>query len=194
MLVAFKLSGNAVQRLRLRISERLDADKDKPQGFRRTQRGLAKRIGISEPTLSELLSGPQATRGLLAHLDKIADYFGVPPSLLIHRNDTALMEIAPEEYRVIKHWREFPRDVQEQIAAMFDYFAGILPEEKEERRIWQRWRRLSPPARARLESILEDAVKAEQIAKRATRGSRVVEGRTAESPAPARRRHPGKGS
>jgi transcriptional regulator with XRE-family HTH domain len=166
-----KPSENAVVRLKRRIADRLDADRDRPRPLRRTQQGLADKIGIAKGTLNELLNGPSSNRGLLAHLDKIADYFGVPPSLLIHRNDTALMEMTADEYRIIRHWRTFPADVQEQIASAFDYFAGLLPEEKAERKIWQRWRRLSPHSRARLENALETAYRAELTAKRATRGS-----------------------
>lgn len=179
-----KPSENAAERLIRRISDRLDADRDKPRTHRRTQRGLAERLNISEGALSEMLSGPARTRGLMAHLDKIAEYFGVPPSLLVHRNDTALMEMTTEEYRVITHWRSFPVDVQEQMASMFDYFAGILPEEKEERRIWQRWRRLSPANRARMEAMLADTLKAEQLAKRARGGAVADADRTVESPVP----------
>lgn len=182
-----KNTENAAQRLLRRISDRLDADRDKPRGFRRSQQGLADKLGISKGALSDLLHGPASSRGLMAHLDKIAEYFGVPPSLLIHKNDTALMEIEQAEYRLIQHWRSFPPDVQEQLASMFDYFAGILPEEKEERRIWQRWRRLSPANRARMEAMLQDTLKAEQLAKRATRAGAADADRTAESPAPGQR-------
>jgi transcriptional regulator with XRE-family HTH domain len=181
---------NAVERLKRRISERIDAEKDRPQGYRKTQQGLADAIGISKQTLSELLGGPQATRGLLAHLDKIAKYFGVPPSLLVHRNDTALMELQTIEYRLLQHWRSFPIDVQDRVIELFDYFAGLLPEEKEERRIWQRWRRLSAPAREKMEQILQDALKAEQTAKRAIRSSRAAADHTGENPGPAQTRRP----
>lgn len=182
-----KHAENAVARLQRRIADRLDADRDRPKGFKRTQQGLADKLGIAKGSLSELLSGPAASRGLMAHLDKIADYFGVPPSLLVHRNDTALMEITPDEYRILRHWRTFPPDIKEQIAAMFDYFSGLLPEEKEERRIWQQWRRLSPGAQARMDQILQDTLRAEQTAKRATRASRGEPDRTVESPAPAQK-------
>lgn len=189
-----KHTENASQRLLRRISDRLDADRDKPRGYRRSQSGLAAKLGISKGALSDLLHGPATSRGLMAHLDKIAEYFGVPPSLLVHKNDTALMELEQGEYRILLHWRNFPVDVQEQIASMFDYFAGLLPEEKEERRIWQRWRRLSPPNRARLEAMLEDTLKAEQLAKRATRAAPAAADRTAESLAPGQtRRRVGRG-
>lgn len=155
--MAQKSQRNAVDRLKDRIAARIDEDRDRPKGFRRTQTELAKKIGISKPTLNELLNGPSSTRGLLAHLDKIADYFGVPPSILIHRNDTALIELQQGEYRLITHWRNLPADVQETIMAMFDYFAGLLPEEREARRIWRMWRVLGRQDQARLDEMLREA-------------------------------------
>lgn len=185
-----KTSDNAAQRLLRRISERLDEDRDRPLTHRRTQRALAKALDIKESSLSELLRSA-TKRGLLVHLDKIAQYFGVPPTLLIHANDTALMELTPEEYRVISHWRTFPPDVQEQVAAAFDYFAGLLPEEKSQRRIWHRWRALSTNDQARLDRALEDAYRATLATKRATRGHAVAPEKpddTAEPSGKVRRR------
>lgn len=153
----------AVQRLKRRISERLDIDRDRPRQYRKSQRGLAAAIGVSEQTLSELLSGPASSRGLLAHLDKIGAYFGVPPSLLVHRNDTALMEVQQEEYRLLTHWRAFPVDVQEQVMALFDYFAGLLPEEKEQRRWWTKIARIkSANDRARAERTIDEILRAQR--------------------------------
>lgn len=181
MLVAKRHTETAVVRLKRRIAERLDADRDRPRPFRRTQQGLAERIGITKSTLNELLNGESSNRGLLAHLDKIADYFGVPPSLLIHRNDTALMEVSADEFRLLRHWRTFPPEIQAHVAGAFDYVAGLLPEEQAERRIWQRWRRLGPEAQARLEDVLETAYRAELMQRRATRGLPAAQANTAEN-------------
>lgn len=148
-----------VERLVRRINERIDADRDKPRALRRTQMGLAKRIGINKATLNSLLNGPISSRGLLAHLDKIADYFGVPPSLLVHANDTALMELHQGEWTLLQHWRRLSPDVQEGLLAMFEYFSGILPEEKEQRRLWMKWRRLSAAERERLERTVDDQLR-----------------------------------
>lgn len=156
LTVAKKSAETAVDRLKRRVAERIDADRDRPPGYRKTQADLAAAIGIAKGTLNELLNGASSTRGLLAYLDRIADYFGVPPSLLVHRNDTALMEIHPSEHRLLTHWRTFPPDVQETVMSMFDYFSGLLPEEKEERRIWQKWRRLSPKDREHMERQLTE--------------------------------------
>lgn len=159
-----KSTETAVQRLKRRISERLDIDRDRPRQYRKSQRGLAAAIGVSEQTLSEMLSGPASSRGLLAHLDKIGTYFGVPPSLLVHRNDTALMEVQQNEYRLLTHWRTFPPDVQERMMAMFDYFAGLLPEEKEQRRWWVKFSRIKKPSdRLYIEQAIDDVLRAQSI-------------------------------
>ena len=155
-LTAQKIKGNAVDRLKRRIEARIDADKDKPRALRKSQQGLAKEIGIKKSTLSELISGASSQRGLLAHLDKIAHYFGVPPSLLVHANDTSLIELERNEWRVLQHWRTFPDNVQESILELFDYFAGLLPEEKEHRRILTKWAKLTADERAHLEQVLND--------------------------------------
>lgn len=158
-ILAQKQKANAVQRLRDRISIRLDDERKQPRGFRKTQRGLAARLGITQGALSEMLSGPAATRGLLAHLDKIADYFGVPPSLLVHANDTALIELQRGEWRLVQHWRRLPPETQDAIMEVFDYFAGLLPEEKEQRRLYVKWRKLSAAQREQMERTLDDQIR-----------------------------------
>lgn len=153
----------AVDRLAERIAERIDADKHRPKGLKRTQVGLAAHIGVTKSTLNEMLNGKKAGQGALARLDKIAEYFGVPPSLLVHRNDTALMEVQTGEFRLLMHWRRFPPSVQQRVMEMFDYFAGLLPEEQEARRWWHRVQLLKArnPERARaIDRAIDEALTA----------------------------------
>lgn len=179
---------NAVDRLKDRIAERIDADRDRPRGIRYSQSGLAKRLGINRSTLNELINGPSSQRGLLTHLDTIADYFGVPPSLLVHANDTASMELTREEYRVVAHWRTLPPEVRASAMGVLDYLSGLLPEEREERSIWLRWRRLGAPSRLRMEGILSDALAAERNTRLTTRAARDASYHTAERDRPGRTR------
>lgn len=158
-----KAPENAVARLKRRITDRIDADKERPREFRRTQVGLAEKIGITKQTLNELLNGPSSKRGLLAHLDAIAEYFGVPPSLMIHKNDTAMMELEPEEYRVLAHWRRFPPSVKDRLMEMFDYFAGLRPEEREARRWWQQIQQIRRPKdRLAIQQAIDEALSAQR--------------------------------
>lgn len=167
-----------VDRLKRRITDRIDADRDKPRGYRRTQVGLAEKMGISKATLNELLNGPSAQRGLLARLDLIADYFGITPSLLVHRNDTSLIELRADEYRLITHWRNMPADVQQTVMDAFDYFVGLLPEEREARRIWRMWRALGSRDRAELEELLREAYRTRRIGGSKTSSARDVSAST----------------
>lgn len=161
--VAKRHSETAVDRLKRRIADRIDAEKDRPRGMKRTQMGLAEHLGITKATLNEALNGPSAQRGLLKHLDGIGSYFGVPPSILVHRNDTALVEVQQEEYRLLAHWRRFPPSVQERLMEMFDYFAGLLPEEQEGRRWWSKIQRIRKPSdRLDIEQAIDDVLNAQR--------------------------------
>lgn len=146
----------AVDRLKLRMMARFEAEKDKPRDLRRSQSDLAEKLGISRSTLNEALSGDSARRGLLHHLDTIADYFNVTPSLLVHRNDTNLIELRGDEYRFVSHLRQMPPAVREQLLLLLDFFAGLLPEEREHRRIWMQLRALRPERRAVVLKTLDD--------------------------------------
>jgi hypothetical protein len=153
------LRETAAERLQRRIRERLDAEKLTAIQFRRTQRGLSKRLQIGDSAISELLTQPASTRGLLRYLDTIADYLGVPPSLLIHRNDTKMIEVGPGEYRLLTHWRNFPADIQQQIMVLFDYFGGLLPEERAQRLWWSKMRRLSAADRRLVEQTIDASLR-----------------------------------
>jgi transcriptional regulator with XRE-family HTH domain len=137
------------ERVRLRTKELFDRERHKPRAYqRRTQKGLAGKLGIEPGTLSNALNGRDSHAIRLKHVDVIAEYFGVPPALLVMLPSNTLHELAPDEVRLIAHWRDFPLDVQERVMAMFDYFAGLLPEEKEQRRWWIKVSRIRKPVRS----------------------------------------------
>jgi transcriptional regulator with XRE-family HTH domain len=153
----------ALDRLVRRIDDRIQADRHRPRGIRYTQSGLAEHIGIKKSSLSELLHGETAKRGALARLDDIADYFNLPPSLLIHKNDTAQIEVTPQEYRLLAHYRRHPASVRERIMELFDYFAGLLPEEQEARRWWHRVQLIRDPSvRRAIDHRIEEALRAQR--------------------------------
>lgn len=172
------------------MAYRLDSYRDRPRAMRKTQQGLAEYIGISKATLNEQLNGAGATRGLLFRLDKIAEYLDTTPAELVQRLDANLAELTTDEQRVIRHWRDFPPHVRDMLLAMLDYFGGLFPEEKEQRHIWWRWRRLTEPRRARVQTVL-DLAWAEQMkektAKATTRGAPAPSSGSS-APAGARRR------
>ena len=154
---------NAVERLKDRIKDRIDADKHRPAGLRWTFVGLANHIGITKGSLSDMLNGKNAQQGALARLDRIADYFGQTPTALIQRHDTAVIEVQPNEFRLLAYWRRFPTSVQARIMEMFDYFAGLPPEEQEARRLWHRFQLIrNPKARAAIDQAIDDALRGQR--------------------------------
>lgn len=143
----------AVERVQARIRERLGSS-TRP---RKTQAELAQRLKISEPSLTELLNGKASRRGLLHHLDAIADYLGVPPSTLVVRSPAAIAELQAGEGRLLAHYRALPREIQGEILSVFEHFATLLPEEREARYWWSRIRRLKRSEdRAMLDRTLDD--------------------------------------
>jgi transcriptional regulator with XRE-family HTH domain len=134
-----------VTRLKARISAALDATRDRPLPLRKTQVGLADACNITKQTLNEQLNGPNAQRGLLVHLDQIAEYLETTPTALVQQGDTALVELAGDEQRLIKHWRHLSLTTRIAVMDLLAYFDGLLPEEREERRWWQEIRRIKNP-------------------------------------------------
>ena len=153
----------AGDRLRARIRARLEDERDKPRLLRRTQQGLAKAMGISPGSLSELLdSNPKAPRerGLLENLDTVAKYLGMPPSFFVHRDDTSVVELQNDEPRLITYWRQLPAYIQQGLMDTLTYVAGLLPEEREQRRWWVKIRRIADPARrAEVEQLIDDILR-----------------------------------
>lgn len=163
--MAKKRADTAVDRLASRIADLIEADRHRPQALRRSQTGLADFIGVSKGTLSEMLHGKRAEQGALARLDKIAEYFGVPTSFLVRRHDTPLMELQHGEFRLLLHWRRFPPSVQQRMMEVFDYFAGLLPEEQEARRWWHRVQLIrNTDARRAIERAIDDALREQRYA------------------------------
>jgi transcriptional regulator with XRE-family HTH domain len=153
------------ERVRLRTKELFDRERHKPRAYQcRTQAGLAKSLGIKPGTLSNALNGRDSHAIRLKHVDVIAEYFGVPPALLVTQPGNSLHELTPEESRLLTHWRDFPLDIQERVMSMFDYFAGLLPEEKEQRRWWVKVSRIRKPSDRRyIEQAIDDVLRAQRI-------------------------------
>ena len=152
----------AVERLQNRISYRLDAERDKPARFRKNQQRLAEKLKVTKQTLSEMLHGPAAKQGLLARLDEIADYLEVPPSFLIHRNDSSLIEVSAEEAKLLKYWRTWTLDVRGQVLSMIEFLAGLLPEEIEDRMYMRNVKRLTTAHRTLHDESLQRLLRLQQ--------------------------------
>jgi transcriptional regulator with XRE-family HTH domain len=158
LTVPKRISGTAYDRAKARISDHLDRERGKPLNLRKKASDLAFRLGITRGTLSGMLSDEQKApeRGLLHHLDKIADFLDITPSDLVRRQDTPLVELSALEWRIIQHVRQFPPSVREQIVLFYDYFGGLLPEEREQNQWWVKLRRLSAERRQAVERTLDE--------------------------------------
>lgn len=153
------------ERVRLRVRDLFDKERQKPRAYqRRTQSELAGKIDIEPGTLSSALNGREQHAIRLAHLDIIADYFGIPPAALVAREGSQLEELPPVEQRLLAHWRELPKEIQARVMDMFDFFAGLLPEEQEARRWWYKIARLKKPSdRAELEDELNELLRRQRL-------------------------------
>jgi len=180
-----------VVRLKRRIADRLDEDRDKPMALRRTQKGLADKLGVTKSTLHEMLNGHAAQQGALARLDVIADYLGMSPAELVKSERSRLMELSIAEQRIIQQWRDWPREVRATVLRLFDYFGGLLPEEQEAREYGYLLRQIKDPdLRARMVGALRDAVNSQRKWRPASPASDADTHRSHDTTAGARR-HPG---
>lgn len=154
---------NAAERLTRRVIDLLERERQKPRTLRRTATRLADALGIERSTLSQTLSGRHNSAFRLIHLDKIAEFFGVPPSTLIQYDHSSMTELTPAETRILRHWRTWPPDIQESLLPVYDYFAGLLPEEKEQRRWWQKINRIKRQSdRDYVERTVDDVIRAQR--------------------------------
>jgi transcriptional regulator with XRE-family HTH domain len=92
----------------------------------------------------------------MRQIDAVAEFLRVPPALLIQNDTSTLQELTDEELRLVKHWREWPPDIQELVLPLLDYFTGQTPMEREQRRMWMRYRRLNVRDRAYVERSIDD--------------------------------------
>jgi hypothetical protein len=152
---------DAAQRLADNVQALLDAQKDTPRPLRKTQRGLALALKLDPATVNQALARRAGQAFRLVQLDAIADYFGVTPASLIRWPTSAMWELTQAEARLVRHWRTWATEVQQQVMGLLDFVAGLLPEEKEDRRLFQKWRRLTPPDRAYAERTIDDLLRAE---------------------------------
>lgn len=158
MPIKQRLPKTAVERVQARIKERLAAE-ERPKGSKRTQKALARVLGISSASISEMLNGPASKQGLLHHLDAIADYLGVPTSLLVSRAQSTIAELRKHEPKMLAHIRSLPDHVQLDLLSVLEHFCGLLPEEREARYWWSRIRRIKRAEdRERLDRVLDDVL------------------------------------
>lgn len=192
--VASTSSKTAVDRLKARIAARIDSDRHRERAVRYSQVGLAAKIGINKSTLNELLNGPSSKRGLLTHLDAIADYLNLSPAELVKGERSKLMELSVAEQQIVQQWRDWPREIRAAVLRLFDHFGGLLPEEQEAREYGYLFRQLRhPQLRADAMNTLRDAVNSQPRFRPNALTSVAEPDRTAETPRSAHARQKSQG-
>jgi len=161
-----KSRDSAVDRLKRRIAAKIDSDRDRPRDVRLSQKGLADRLGVTKGTLSEMLSGPSAQRGLLAHLDNISDYLGLPVAELVAPYNSRLAELRPEEQRLLAVWRSWPSDVRSRLLSVLEFFGELSPDQIEQRNWLHDLRRINDGQRAALRKTLDVMLKERAASRR----------------------------
>lgn len=91
---------DAMERLRRRLA--LLLDERTPTGKIR-QKHLARHLNKSEAWLANVLNGKRGLR--LVDLDKVAEFFHVPPSELVREQDAELIEVTPSELALLRKVR-----------------------------------------------------------------------------------------
>lgn len=129
----------ARDRVRARIRARLDE-------LGMTARELARAVrpdAVSDSDRDSWISGVlNGSQGLTwKHFDAVADKLGMSPSELVRYDEAELRELAPHEMRLLRHYREWPKDIQERWLAMLDHFAATVPD-KDTARLLDRLRSL----------------------------------------------------
>lgn len=132
----------AAQRLKRNVRRLLQQHKTGLPKHRKTITGLAAALDQKPNGISTILSADDVPHFKLRDLDQIAAYFGVTPASLVQAEGDALWEITPTEMRVLRLWREWPREVQDQVLSVLSYFAALAPSEKQSRRFLAKFRRL----------------------------------------------------
>jgi transcriptional regulator with XRE-family HTH domain len=155
---------DAVDRIRLRIRSRLDELGMTARELARAVRQDATDDREKDGWISGILSGRQGLH--VKYLDAVAEKLALSPSELVRHDDAALRELTPREMRLLKHYQEWPSEMQDRWLAMLDYFAASIPD-KETATILDRLRTLPPswrrPVLGWLYRLLEEGIPPEAL-------------------------------
>jgi hypothetical protein len=106
-------------RIRRRIRSRLD-------DLNMTARELARAVGHDDAWISGVLAGAHGLHW--KDFDKVADKLGLSPSDLVRHDDSEVRELSPSEMRLLRHYQQWPRDIQERWLTLLDFFSASIPD------------------------------------------------------------------
>lgn len=117
---------DAMTRIRLRIRARLDELGMTARELARAVRNDAIDDKERDGWISGILSGRQGLH--VKYFDAVADKLGLSPSDLVRYDDSELRELTPREMRLLRHYQEWPNDMQDRWLAMLDFFTSEIPD------------------------------------------------------------------
>lgn len=155
---------DAQTRIRLRIRARLDELGMTARELARTVRQDATDDREKDGWISGILAGRQGLH--VKYLDAVAEKLALSPSELVRHDEAMLRELTPSEMRLLKHYQDWPNEMQDRWLAMLDYFAALVPD-KETATILDRLRTLPPswrrPVLGWLYRLLEEGIPPEAL-------------------------------
>ena len=90
----------------------------------RTQRALAHHLGHGDQWVSNLMAGRHVLS--LKELDRVADFFNVPPGEIVRVADEP-WELTPTEMRVVRALRMLPPAIRDHLVTLADTWFGPPP-------------------------------------------------------------------
>lgn len=113
------------ERMRVRIRARLDE-------LGMTARELAQkaRPGESDLALDSWISGVITGVQALSwkHFDAVCAALNMSPAELVRDDDSVLRELTPTEMALLRHYQQWPAQIQERWLRLLDYFSASLPD------------------------------------------------------------------
>jgi transcriptional regulator with XRE-family HTH domain len=106
-------------RIRKRIRSRLDE-------LGMTARELARAVGHDDAWISGVLAGAHGVHW--KDFDAVAKKLGLSPSELVRHDDSEIRELTPSEMRLLRHYQNWPRDMQERWLALLDHLSAEIPD------------------------------------------------------------------
>lgn len=113
------------ERMRVRIRARLDE-------LGMTARELAQKARPGESDLaldswiSGILTGVQALSW--KHFDAVCAALNMSPTELVREDDSVLRELTPTEMALLRHYQQWPAQIQDRWLRLLDYFSASLPD------------------------------------------------------------------
>lgn len=112
-------------RMRLRIKARMEE-----LGISGRELARAARPDVTDRELDSWISGIlKGAQGLhWKHFDAVAAKLGLSPSELVRYDDSELRELTPREMRLLRHYQEWPSEIQNRWLDMLEHFASTVPD------------------------------------------------------------------